>query len=382
VERNSSDAAALALAAPIVQGPFGGGLSAVDLVVAVNEGGGLGSFGAHNLDGAGIRMVAAEIRARSSRAFALNLWIPLGDSDDPQLSDEAWRAECDLLRPYFEELRCYRCQRGRRALVRDSMNRWRQCWRSNRQFSVSCFGVPTASVLDRCRSAGIVTVGTATTAAEAKLLDNAGVDAIVATGFEAGGHRVSFLGEPEDCLTGTLALVPQVVDAVRVPVIAAGGIADGRGIAAALRLGASAVQIGTAFLACEESNAPPLHREKLFSADARRTTLTRAFTGRLARSIHSGFIDAMHARHPDYPPYPVHSWFMAHLRGAALRCRAYGHELLVVGTGCAAAQVPPCPRTVGIPGCRYRARDHARAERHRGGRRVRPGSAGALSRSG
>ncbi len=111
---------------------------------------------------------------------------------------------------------------------------------------------------------------------------------IVASGFEAGGHRASFLREPEECLTGTLALIPQVVDTVKVPVIAAGGIVDGRGIAAALKLGASAAQIGTAFLACEESNASPLHRAKLFSADARRTTLTRAFTGRLARSIHNG----------------------------------------------------------------------------------------------
>ena len=119
---------------------------------------------------------------------------------------------------------------------------------------------------------------------------------IVATGFEAGGHRVSFLREPEDCLTGTMALVPQVVDTVKVPVIAAGGMADGRGIAAALKLGAAAAQIGTAFLACEESNASPLHRAKLFSPDARRTTLTRAFTGRLARSIHNDFIDAMRGK--------------------------------------------------------------------------------------
>jgi len=180
------------------------------------------------------------------------------------------------------------------------------------------FGVPKPEVLERCRRAGIVTLGAATTSAEAKLLDDAGVDAIVATGFEAGGHRVSFLMEPEDCLTGTLALIPQVVDTVKAPVIAAGGMADGRGIAAALKLGASAAQIGTAFLACEESNAAPLHRDKLFSADARRTTLTRAFTGRLARSIHNGFIDAMRDKQGAFAPYPVHAWLTARLRAAAL----------------------------------------------------------------
>jgi nitronate monooxygenase len=141
---------------------------------------------------------------------------------------------------------------------------------------------------------------------------------IVATGFEAGGHRVSFLARPEDCLTGTLALVPQVADTVRVPVIAAGGIADGRGVAAALKLGASAAQVGTAFLACEESGASTLHRAKLFSADARRTTLTRAFTGRLARSVHNDFIDALSGEEAALPPYPVHSWLLAQLRPAVL----------------------------------------------------------------
>ena len=141
---------------------------------------------------------------------------------------------------------------------------------------------------------------------------------IVATGFEAGGHRVSFLTEPEACLTGTLSLVPQVVDAVKVPVIAAGGMADGRGIAAALKLGASAAQVGTAFLACEESNAAALHRARLFSPDARRTSLTRAFTGRLARSIHNEFIDAMRGREAAFAQYPVQAWLTAQLRGAAL----------------------------------------------------------------
>jgi nitronate monooxygenase len=180
------------------------------------------------------------------------------------------------------------------------------------------FGVPSANVLERCRSAGITTVGAATTADEARVLADSGVDMIVATGFEAGGHRVSFLREPEDCLTGTLALVPQVVDAVKVPVIAAGGIADGRGIAAALGLGAQAAQIGTAFLACEESNASPLHRARLFSPDARRTSLTRAFTGRLARSVHNDFIDATRGKDGMLAPYPVQAWLTAQLKAAAL----------------------------------------------------------------
>ncbi len=300
-----------------MQGPFGGGLSAVELVVEVSEGGGLGSFGVHHLDGAGIRDVATQIRARTSRPFALNLWVPLGDSDDPQLSDARWLAACDLLKPYFDELRVPMPARPARFGPRFEEQLETVLELRPAVFSF-VFGVPSSQVLERCRSAGIVTIGAATTPAEAKLLADAGVDMIVATGFEAGGHRVSFLREPEDCLTGTLGLVPQVVDAVKVPVIAAGGIADGRGIAAALKLGASAAQIGTAFLACEESNAAPLHRDKLFSADASRTTLTRAFTGRLARSIHNEFIERMRGRETEFAPYPVHAWLTAHLRSPAL----------------------------------------------------------------
>jgi nitronate monooxygenase len=307
----------LGLAAPIVQGPFGSGLSSVDLVVAVSESGGLGSFGVHHLDGAGIRKVAGDIRARTQRPFALNLWLPLGDSDDPQVSETRWNAARELLRPYFTELDLPLPARPARFGPHFDEQLETVLALKPPVFSF-IFGVPKPEVLERCRRDGIRTVGAATTAAEARLLADAGVDMIVATGFEAGGHRVSFLMEPEDCLTGTLALVPQVVDTVKVPVIAAGGMADGRGIAAALRLGASAVQIGTAFLACEESNAAPLHRAKLFSADARRTSLTRAFTGRLARSIHNDFIEAMRGKEAALAPYPVHAWLTAQLRAAAL----------------------------------------------------------------
>jgi nitronate monooxygenase len=307
----------LALDAPIVQGPFGSGLSAVDLVVAVSEGGGLGSFGVHHLDGAGIRAIDAQIRARTRRTYALNLWIPLGDSDDPRLSDAQWSAALEVLRPYFAELRIPLPARPVRfgPYYQEQIDAVLELRPPVFSF---VFGVPAADVLDRCRSAGIATLGAATTAAEAKLLADAGVDMIVASGFEAGGHRVSFLSEPEDCLTGTMALIPQVADSVKIPVIAAGGIVDGRGIAASLKLGASAVQLGTAFLACEESNASPLHRAKLFSADARRTTLTRAFTGRLARSVHNGFIDALAAKQETLAPYPVQAWLTAQLKAAAL----------------------------------------------------------------
>lgn len=308
----------LQLDAPIVQGPFGGGLSSVDLVVAVSESGGLGSFGMHHLEPQDMRDITARIRARTNRSFALNLWIPHQRADDPHLTDAQWKSAIELLQPWFEELGVDIPERPARFMPRYDEQVETLLALEPAVFSF-VFGVPSAAVLERCRRAGITTLGAATTPDEAKLLADAGVDMIVATGMEAGGHRVSFLCEPEDCLTGTLALVPAVVDTVRVPVIAAGGIADARGMHGAMALGAAAVQIGTAFLACEESNASPLHRQVLFSEAARRTSLTRAFTGRLARGVHNEFIEKLRGREAMLPPYPVQGWLTGKLRDAAVK---------------------------------------------------------------
>jgi nitronate monooxygenase len=153
---------------------------------------------------------------------------------------------------------------------------------------------------------------------EALAVEKAGVDLVVAAGFEAGGHRPSFLKPPEESLLGTFALVPQIADAVRIPVVAAGGIADGRGIAAALTLGADAVQVGTAFFACEESGATAAYRELLFTAASRDTGLTRAFTGRLARGIYNRLARELHGHEAMFAKYPAHSWILAPLRAAAV----------------------------------------------------------------
>jgi nitronate monooxygenase len=180
------------------------------------------------------------------------------------------------------------------------------------------FGIPSPEIIRACKDQGIVTIGNATTVEEARAIEAAGVDMIVATGAEAGGHRVSFLQKPDSVLTGTFSLVRQVRNAVCIPVIAAGGIVDGRGVAAALVLGADAAQIGTAFLACEESGASPLHRTALFSTEAQHTTLTRAFSGRLARMIRNRFVDVMESHPCDIAPYPAQNWLTGSLRSAAI----------------------------------------------------------------
>ena len=323
----------LELKAPIIQGPFGGGLSAVDLAVAVSEAGGLGSFGVHHLSGTQLKEVAQAIRAKTSRPFALNLWIPYQDSDDPSISDAEFKDALEALKPYFKELNVEIPARPARFSPRYAEQIEALLEAEPAVFSF-VFGIPAAAILERCRELDILTLGAATTPDEAIALEHAGVDMIVATGFEAGGHRVSFLRSAEDSLTGTFALIPQVADAVKVPVIAAGGIADGRGIAAALMLGAQGVQIGTAFLACKESAASDVHREQLFSANTKFTALTRAFSGRLARGSRNRFMEDLLQHAERLPMYPVHNWMTGQMKPAAIAQNR--HDLMSLWSGQAA----------------------------------------------
>ncbi len=303
---------------PIVQGPFGGGLSSPRLAATVSDAGGLGSFGAQGLTPDRIRAVVAEIRALTAAPFAVNLWVSTADARVEDLSRADHDAAVATLAPFFAELGleppafaptldpAFEDQAAALIEARPPV------------FSF-IFGVPSAAILDRCRSLGIRTIGTATTVDEARALDTAGVDAIVATGFEAGGHRPSFLRSAEASLTGTLALVPQVADAVQAPILAAGGIADGRGVAAALALGAHAVQIGSAFLACDESNALPAHRAALRQAgQGPATLLTRGFSGRLGRGIRNTLAAAFESPAASRLPYPFQGHLVRVLKEAAL----------------------------------------------------------------
>jgi nitronate monooxygenase len=171
------------------------------------------------------------------------------------------------------------------------------------------FGVPSPDVLEACRSRSIVTIGTATTPDEVRALDIAGVDLIVASGFEAGGHRGAFLAPVEESLVGTMPLVRIASEEVRTPIIAAGGIVDARGILAAHALGAEGVQIGTAFLATDESGATPEHRALLHSEVSRRTLLTRAFSGRLARGLRNRLSDELFGADA-IAPYPYQGYLL------------------------------------------------------------------------
>jgi nitronate monooxygenase len=298
---------------PIVQGPFGGGLSSVTLTSTVSNAGGLGSFGGQPYTAGEIVETARQIRKLTNKPFNINLWVNDRDARLSTFGDDDYQELTNLFSPYFQELGLPLPERPVH-LGPQFNDQVEGIFEAKPAVFSFVYGIPPEDILEKCRRLGIKTIGAATTADEAIALQNAGVDAIVATGFEAGGHRVSFLRSAEDSLTGTFSLLPQVADRVSIPVIAAGGIADARGVKAAFALGAHAVQIGTAFLATAQSNATQDHRDKLFSDEANYTTLTKVFTGRLSRGLRNRLTEALKGQEHLLAPYPLQGKFMAHLK--------------------------------------------------------------------
>lgn len=304
-------AEALSIEYPIVQGPLGG-LSSQKLAAAVSNFGALGSFGAHGLEPGAIEDVIAEIRSLTTRPFAINLWVSMEDAAARTVEIAAFDRALSHLAPLIEATGGTVPAFAPHKRIRFE-DQARVLLDANVPAFSFVFGIPPKEIMDEARRRGIVTLGTATTLDEAIALEQAGVDIVVASGFEAGGHRGSFLRSPEDSLTGTFSLVPQAADAVTIPVVAAGGIADARGIAAALMLGAEGVQMGTVFLACEESAAHPLHREAILRGNARRTALTYGFTGRLGRGINNELLQTMNRPGTEILPYPLQRHLMRNL---------------------------------------------------------------------
>ncbi len=298
---------------PIVQGPFGGGLSSVNLTCTVSNAGGLGSFGGQPFSAKEIIETCVAIRKATNKPFNINLWVNDRDARLADFGDADYKNLTGLFKPYFNELGLPIPERPTNLGAKFE-EQIEAIFEAKPAVFSFVYGIPSASILEKCKSLNIKTVGAATTVDEAIALENAGVDAIVATGFEAGGHRVSFLRSAEDSLTGTFSLIPQVADSVKIPIIAAGGIADSRGIKAALALGADAVQMGTAFLATAQSNASQDHKDKLFTAEAMYTTLTKVFTGRLSRGIRNRLTEELKNHEDLFAPYPLQSKFMGLLK--------------------------------------------------------------------
>lgn len=298
---------------PIILAPMAGAMDA-DLVVEVSEAGGLGSLPCAMLTPELLRDQFANIRARTEKPVNINFFCHA-----PPILDNArearWR---DRLKPFYQELGIDR------SVPVSSSNRapfdaaFCDAIEDLRPQVVSFhFGLPAADLLRRVKTAGCLVISSATTAAEAAWLEQRGADAVIAQGYEAGGHRGMFLTDDIAAQVGTFALVPQIVDVVKVPVIAAGGIGDARGIAAAFALGAAGVQIGTGYLHCPEAKISAPHRAALKSAHDDGTAITNLMTGRPARGVFNRIMREMGPVSDVAPEFPLAAGALAPLRAKA-----------------------------------------------------------------
>lgn len=299
---------------PIVLGPFGG-LSSIELTVTVSALGGLGSYGLYGYSAERIHDTIAQLRAATARPFAVNVWLPTGDEVTPEDVDLA--PSLAALAPLYDAAGVAPPSPPTQFLPDISEQLDAVLEAAPAVLSV-VYGTPDAALVAAARERGIRLLGTATSVAEAVALEESGVDAVVASGAEAAGHRVSFLRSPEQSLVGTFALVPQVVDAVSIPVIAAGGVADRRGVAAAFALGAAGVQVGTAFLRTRQSAATAPHRQAIARASDTETVLTRAMSGRLARGIPNRAMRDLETCGV-IAPFPAQNWLTGVFRAEAGR---------------------------------------------------------------
>jgi nitronate monooxygenase len=300
---------------PIIQAPMAG-FQGSALAVAVSNAGGLGSLPCALLSPDALRKELEAIRAETVKPFNVNFFCHAPPSPSVE-REAAWRA---TLAPYYKEFGLDASTTaegvGRAPFsseVADVVEEFRPAVVSFH------FGLPSAELLARVRAWGSRVFSSATTVDEARWLEARGVDAIIAQGFEAGGHRGMFLSEDLDTQLGTLALVPQIVKAVKTPVIAAGGIADAQGVAAALALGAAAVQVGTAYLLCPEATTSAVHRAALKSEAARYTALTNVFSGRPARGIVNRLMKEVGPISAAAPAFPLAASAIAPLRASAER---------------------------------------------------------------
>jgi nitronate monooxygenase len=298
---------------PLIQAPMAG-VQGSALAIAVSNAGGLGSLPCAMLSPAAIREELERIAARTTTPYNVNFFChepPLPDA----ARDAAWRA---VLAPYYREfgLDVEAIPAGAARVpfndeAADVIGDFKPAVVSFH------FGLPAPELLARVRSWGAKVLSSATTVDEARWLEMHGADVIIAQGLEAGGHRGMFLSDEVTEQIGTLALLPQIVDAVKVPVIAAGGIVDARSVAAAMALGAAGVQVGTAYLLCPEATTSAVHRAALRSEASRHTALTNVFTGRPARGIMNRIMRELGPISAAAPEFPLAVFALAPLRAAA-----------------------------------------------------------------
>jgi nitronate monooxygenase len=303
-----------------------------ELVAAVSNAGGLGSTGVAYMEPEAVRQRIRDIRALTDRPFGVNLFMPVtGD-----MSAEKIAAARVLLAPLRAQ---FGLADGETELGMPDFEAQLAVILEEKPAVLSfTFGCPTVAQIAAVKAAGIVAVGTSTTVPEALVLQAAGVDAIVAQGAEAGAHRGSFLAPFADSMVGLMALVPGIVDRVTLPVIAAGGIMDGRGIAAAMMLGAAGVQLGTAFLVSTESGASQSWKDAILELDSDRTCVTPVYSGRPARGIGNRMIEILAPHVDELPGFPAMNGLTRAIRSAAGRSGDKDAQALWAGQAAALAR--------------------------------------------
>lgn len=338
----------LGLRYPIVQAPMAS-VTTPEMVAAVSEAGGLGSLGAAMTPPDALQTEIRRIRELTDRPFAVNLFAW---SEDPPAAHDALAAMRDHLAPHREALELDEPALPSPPQMTAMLEAQLGVIADERVpvFSFT-FGIPG---LERVKEAGAIVIGTATTPEEAARLEATGVDAVIAQGAEAGGHRGAFLADPERSLVGLVALLPQIADRVEIPVIAAGGIMDGRGIAAALALGADGASLGTAYLVCEESAASDTHKRLVAEASPEATVITSVYSGRAARALRTPLIEELESSRLAIPPFPLQGMLTRALNTSAVEQGDEERMLLLSGQAGALAR----PMSAGQLTARLAAETH------------------------
>ena len=322
---------------PIIQAPMAGGISTPQLVAAVSNAGGLGSLGAGYMDPEDIRTAINEIRELTDKPFAVNLFIPEAVGVN---ANEMVRIN-ELLAPYRQELGLPPAAKPPDEYLPNYTEQLAVILEEAVNVFSFTFGVPKPEELEVLRHRNIITMGTATHLLEAIILEESGIDMVVAQGLEAGGHRGTFVGNYDQGLVGTTVLLPLLANHIKVPFVAAGGIMDGRGVAAALALGAAGAQMGTAFLASPESGAHPKYKEILCEGTEINTVLTRAFTGKAARALRNRFVNELQEAEDQLLAYPIQHALTREICQAAARQNRPEFMSLWAGQGCPLCTAKP-----------------------------------------
>ncbi|WP_420386357.1 NAD(P)H-dependent flavin oxidoreductase [Roseivirga sp.] len=311
---------------PIIQGPFGGKFSSVKLVSSVSNLGGMGSFGLNSYSPEEILEINEDIRSQTSNAYALNIWVPLEDDPADTYTKDEFEEVRNSFSQHFDNVGATLPDQML-GKERDFEQKIEALLKASPPVVSFIYGIPPADIISEFKRRGIVVMAVATTVNEALMIEKSGLDIVIASGKEAGGHRASFLDLPVDInhLDSTNALVARIRSKVNIPVIAAGGITTGSDIVKALHAGADAVQLGTAFLATEESNATEEHKAKLLSEDLFITKLTNVFTGRMARVIETDFVREIDLSYK-IAPFPIQSNFLSDLRETAKQQGNFQYE--------------------------------------------------------